>query len=74
VVKLAKSTVNCYVQNDMAGTKPLARGYKGIRALYHQFAGDRRDDDLGNPARWMEADEANLEERRNAPIKMGDTA
>jgi len=33
-----------------------------------------RDDDLGNSAQWMEADEANLEELRNAPIEMGDTA
>jgi len=43
-------------------------------ALYQQFAGDRGDDDLGDPPRWTEADEANLEERRNAPIEMGDTA
>ena len=44
------------------------------RALYQQFAGNRGDDDLGDPARWTEADEANLEERINAPIEMGDTA
>ena len=44
------------------------------RALYQQFAGDRGDDDLGDPAGWMEADEANLEELRNVPIEMGDTA
>jgi len=43
------------------------------RALYQQFAGDRGDNDLGKPARWMEADKANLEELRNAPIEMGDT-
>ena len=30
VVKLAKSTVNRYVQNDMVATAPLARGYEGI--------------------------------------------
>ncbi len=29
-MKLAKSTVNCYIQNDMVGTAPLARGYEGI--------------------------------------------
>ena len=44
------------------------------RALYQQFAGDRGDNNLGDPARWTEADEANLEERRNAPIEIGDTA
>ena len=44
------------------------------RALYQQFAGDRGDDDLGDPPRWTEADEANLEERRNTPVEMGDTA
>ena len=44
------------------------------RALYQQFAGDRGDDDLGDPARWTEADEANLEELRNAPIEMSGTA
>jgi len=44
------------------------------RALYQQFAGDRGDDDLGDPPRWTEVDEANLEERRNAPIEMCDTA
>ncbi len=44
------------------------------RALYQQFAGDRGDDDLCDPARWTEADEANLEDLRNAPIEMGDTA
>ncbi len=44
------------------------------RALYQQFAGDRGDNDLGDPARWTEADEANLEARRNARIEMGDIA
>jgi len=44
------------------------------RALYQQFASDRGGDNLGDPARWTEADEANLEELRNAPIEMGDTA
>ena len=29
-MKLAKSMVNCYIQNDMVGTAPLARGYEGI--------------------------------------------
>ena len=29
-VSLAKSTVNCYIQNDMVGSVPLARGYEGI--------------------------------------------
>ncbi len=27
---LSKATVNCYVWNDMIGSAPLARGYKGI--------------------------------------------
>jgi hypothetical protein len=40
------------------------------RALYQQFAGEG-DDNLGDPARWTVVDEANLEERRNAPIEMG---
>ena len=44
------------------------------RALYQQFASDKGDGDLGDSARWTEADEANLEELRNAPIEMGDTA
>ncbi len=43
------------------------------RALYQQFVGNRGDDNLGDPARWMEVDKANLEELRNAPIEMGDT-
>ena len=29
-VLLAKSTVNRYIQNDMVGSVPLARGYEGI--------------------------------------------
>jgi len=29
-VLLAKSTVNRYIQNDMVGSAPLARGYEGI--------------------------------------------
>ena len=29
-VSLAKSTVNCYIQNDMVRSAPLARGYEGI--------------------------------------------
>ena len=29
-VSLAKSTVNRYIQNDMVGSAPLARGYEGI--------------------------------------------
>ena len=44
------------------------------RALYQQFASDKGDGNLGDSARWTEADEANLEELRNAPIEMGDTA
>ena len=43
------------------------------RALYQQFTGNKGDKDLGDPAQWTEADEANLEERRNAPIEMGHT-
>ncbi len=44
------------------------------RALYQQFSGNRGDDDLGDPPRWTEADEANLEEPRNALIEMDDTS
>ncbi len=44
------------------------------RALYKQFAGDRGDNNLGDPAQWRETVEANFEARRNAPIEMGDTA
>jgi hypothetical protein len=29
-VSLAKSTVNCYIQNDMVGSVPPVRGYEGI--------------------------------------------
>ena len=44
------------------------------RALNHQFVGDRGEDDLGDPARWTEADDDHLEALRIAPIEMGDTA
>jgi hypothetical protein len=44
------------------------------RVLYQQFVGDRGEDDLGNPTRWMEADDDHLEALRIAPIEMGDTA
>ena len=44
------------------------------RALYQQFVGDRGEDDLGDPARWTEADDDHLEVLRIAPIEMGDTA
>ena len=44
------------------------------RALYQQFVGDRGEDDLGDPARWTEADDDHLEALRIAPIEMGDTA
>jgi hypothetical protein len=44
------------------------------RALYQQFASDRGDDDLGDPPRWTEVGKVNLEERRHAPIEMGDTS
>ena len=57
---------------ECASIKDGQHGKK--RALYQQFAGDRGDNDLGDPARWLEADEANLEELRNAPTEMGDTA
>jgi len=57
------------------GVLPSKMGNMAIkRALLQQFAGDRGDYYLGDPARWTEADEANLEELRNAPIEMGDTA
>ncbi len=44
------------------------------RALHQQFVGDRRDDDLGGPACWMEANENHLEVLWIAPIEMGDNA
>jgi hypothetical protein len=44
------------------------------RALYQHFVGDRGEDDLGNPARWTEADDDHLEALRIVPIEMGDTA
>jgi hypothetical protein len=44
------------------------------RVLYQQFVGDRGEDDLGDPARWTEADDDHLEALRIAPIEMGDTA
>ena len=44
------------------------------RALYHQFVGDRGEDDLGDPARWTEADNDHLEALIIVPIEMGDTA
>ena len=44
------------------------------RILYQIYAGDRGDDDLGNPPCWMEADKAALEAWRNVPLEMGDTA
>ena len=44
------------------------------RTLYQQFVGDRGEDDLGDPARWTEADDDHLEALRIAPIEMGDTA
>ena len=44
------------------------------RALYQQFVGDRGEDDLGDPARWTEADDDHLEALRIAPIEMDDTA
>ena len=31
----------------------------------------RNLDDLGDPARWTEADEVNLEAQQNGPIKIG---
>jgi hypothetical protein len=42
------------------------------RLLFQQFASDRRDDDLGDPAKWTEASEGALNALRDAPIPMGD--
>ena len=39
VVSLAKSTVNRYIQNNMVGSAPLARGYEGAPLDYQH----RRD-------------------------------
>ncbi len=39
-----------------------------------QFAGDRGDDNLGNPDCWTETDKANLEMRQKGPIRIGDIA
>ena len=59
----------------MEGCAAIKDGQHGKKsALYQQFAGNRGDDDLGNPAQWLEADKANLEELRNAPIELGNTA
>jgi hypothetical protein len=44
------------------------------RALYQQFVGDRGEDDLGNPACWMEVGNDHLEALRIAPIEMGNIA
>ena len=44
------------------------------RALYQQGVGDRGEDDLGDPARWTEAEDDQLEALRIAPIEMGNTA
>jgi hypothetical protein len=43
------------------------------RALYYQFTGDRRDNDLGDPARWTEANEEALIALRDTLIEIGDT-
>jgi hypothetical protein len=44
------------------------------RALYQQFVGETREDDLGNPACWTEVDDNHLEALRISPIEMGDPA
>ena len=44
------------------------------QALYQQFAGGRREDNLGNPAWWTEANKEALIVLRDAPIEIGDTA
>ena len=44
------------------------------RALYHQFVGDKGEDDLGDSDCWTQSDNIHLEALRIAPIEMGDTA
>ena len=41
--------------------------------LYQQFAGDRGDEVLGDPARWTKANEKALIALRDALIEIGDT-
>ncbi len=43
-------------------------------ATWQASVGDRGEDDLGNPASWMEADDNHFEALRIAPIEMADTA